>query len=136
MNDTMVAGLASVSANVPAARPSRPRASRAGAAVWATGACQVRQASTSSSAPPPSASGVLAWVSPSMSQRTLKAPTAPYTASAAAAPRPVASPAARPRSRVRCMVNKPMGPTGAAMSTPMTAACRNTVIEVKSMHQC
>jgi len=48
-----------------------------------------------------------------------KAATAPYSASAVAAPSPEAKPMARPSARVRRMQSTPMGPTGAAMEKPM-----------------
>lgn len=48
-----------------------------------------------------------------------KPATAPYVASAHAAPRPVTNPEIRPSVKVRLMVSTPIGPTGAAMEKPM-----------------
>ena len=49
--------------------------------------------------------------------------TAPVVQTAAA-PSPVASPAARPRSSVRWMASTPICPTGAAMDRPMSSDCQ------------
>src|SRR5437868_1600363 len=46
--------------------------------------------------------------------------TQPYAASAVAAPRPVASPLPRPLFKERRMHSTPIGPTGAAIESPMT----------------
>lgn len=43
----------------------------------------------------------------------------PYKASALATPNPDNMPDQRPRVRVRWMHNKPVGPTGAAMASPI-----------------
>ena len=48
-------------------------------------------------------------------------------ASAAAAPSPVASPARGPCSRLRWMVSRPIGPTGAAIDRPTSSEERNTL---------
>lgn len=48
------------------------------------------------------------------------APTAPYSPSATAAPMPVASPAGQPRSIERWIVSRPIGPTGAAIESPIS----------------
>lgn len=69
MKEKMVAGLDSVSANVPPKAPSRPRASRRASAAWSGGvAVQVRQASQSMTAPPVIAKGKRApcrtWIKP------------------------------------------------------------------------
>lgn len=45
--------------------------------------------------------------------------TAPYTESAVAAPIPVIKPEIRPSVNVRFIVNKPIGPTGAATEKPI-----------------
>ena len=48
-----------------------------------------------------------------------KAAIAPYIASAVAAPKPEMKPARRPSAKVRRMHKIPIGPTGAAIVTPI-----------------
>jgi hypothetical protein len=61
-----------------------------------------------------------------MTAATPKAPTAPYAASATAAPMPVARPTAVPWFSVRWITSRPIGPTGAAIASPTSMACSST----------
>ncbi|MDO9545201.1 MAG: hypothetical protein Q7J07_00430 [Pelolinea sp.] len=49
----------------------------------------------------------------------------PYTASADAAPKPLAKPDLNPFCSVRRMHSTPIGPTGAAIEKPSTIPCAN-----------
>ena len=126
MKEKIVAGFDSVSTKVPAKHDSSPAPPPACAAFSAGFECQMRQASHSRKAPPPSASGTRAPTSASMIQVTPKAPTAPYSASAAAAPSPVARPTSEPRCSVRWITSRPIGPTGAAIDSPISSDCANS----------
>src|SRR5439155_9458800 len=103
----------------------RPADARCGRG--ATGLVTMRHAIHSRKAEPNSANQVWMPSSQAISVVTPNAPMAPYTASAMAAPRPVARSAARPWSTVRWIASTPICPTGAAIDSPMSSDCVNSV---------
>src|SRR5437870_2582890 len=118
--DRIVVGLASVSSSVEKYADRRPPAvvcaSRCAGALR-----NVRAPRKHSAAPPPRRSAdTCASRKPEMAVSPNPA-IHPYAASAVAAPRPVASPAVRPCSRLRRMHSRPIGPTGAAIDRPITS---------------
>src|SRR5439155_23236421 len=118
-NEKVAAGFVNVRPNVDAHAARTPRTVVA-SAVRLGAATNVRAPRYRRNAPPNTRNGTDAPSSaPEISVRP-KAATAPYVASAHAAPSPEAKPIRRPYAIVRRRQSAPIGPTGAAMEKPMT----------------